>query len=94
MRTQWEPRCGVAQCGAANPLPMPQLRTHRQIPGVAWETTPLDIAGALSKGLMQAVCVSSVRYCNRLKGVTEVRLASSAVSPGSVAPSCQRGLMP
>ena len=48
------------------------LPDGKQMPGVAWETTPLDIAGALSKGLMQAVCVASVRYSNRLKGVTEI----------------------
>lgn len=48
------------------------LPDGKQMPGMAWETTPLDIAGALSKGLMQAVCVSSVRYSSRLKGVTDI----------------------
>lgn len=48
------------------------LPDGKQMPGVAWQTTPLDIAGALSKGLQQAVVTSSVRYTNRLKGVIDV----------------------
>ena len=61
------------------------LPDGKQMPGVAWETTPLDIAGALSKGLMQAVCVSSVRYSNRLKGVTEI--IEMATSPDDDVPA-------
>ena len=41
------------------------LPDGKEIPGVAWETTPLAIAGALSKGLMQAVCVANVLYSSR-----------------------------
>ena len=36
--------------------------------GVAFETTPADIAGSISKGLMNATCVASVRYSKRLEG--------------------------
>ena len=41
------------------------LPDGKEMPGVAWETTPLAIAGALSKGLMQAVCVANVMYSSR-----------------------------
>jgi threonyl-tRNA synthetase len=41
------------------------LPDGKEMPGVAWQTSPLDIAGALSKGLMQAVCVASVKYSSR-----------------------------
>ena len=62
----------AAIAGLDKPAITVTLPDGKQMPGVAFETTPLDIAGALSKGLMQAVCVSSVRYSNRLKGVTEI----------------------
>ena len=41
------------------------LPDGKEMPGVAWETSPLDIASALSKGLMQAVCVANVKYSSR-----------------------------
>ena len=41
------------------------LPDGKEMPGVAWETSPLDIAGVLSKGLMQAVCVANVKYLSR-----------------------------
>jgi len=36
--------------------------------GIAFKTTPADIAGSISKGLMNATCVASVRYSKRLEG--------------------------
>ena len=47
------------------PAVMITLPDGKEMPGVAWETSPLDIAGALSKGLMQAVCVANVKYSSR-----------------------------
>jgi len=75
----------AAIAALAKPAITVTLPDGKQMPGVAWETTPLDIAGALSKGLMQAVCVSSVRYSNRLKGVTEI--IEMATSPDDDVPA-------
>ncbi|KAL3916740.1 MAG: hypothetical protein SGPRY_006691 [Prymnesium sp.] len=36
--------------------------------GTAFQTSPADIAGTISKGLMNATCVASVRYSRRLDG--------------------------
>ena len=44
------------------------LPDGKQIEGKAWETSPLDIATGISKGLAQAVCVASVKYSKRLEG--------------------------
>jgi len=61
------------------------LPDGKEMPGVAWETTPLDVAGALSKGLMQAVCVASVKYSKRVAGVIEI--TEVATNPDGDEPS-------
>jgi len=65
-------RNSAMMTGVDKPAITVTLPDGKQMPGVAWETTPLAIAGALSKGLQQAVVTSSVRYKTRLKGMIDV----------------------
>mmetsp|Transcript_20969 Transcript_20969/g.34640 ORF Transcript_20969/g.34640 Transcript_20969/m.34640 type:complete len:773 (+) Transcript_20969:53-2371(+) len=46
-----------------------KLPDGKEMPGVAWQTSPLDIAAAIAKGLANATCVASVRYSSRHAGI-------------------------
>jgi len=45
------------------------LPDGKQINGTAWETSPLDVATGISKGLAQACVVARVQFTRRLKGI-------------------------
>uniref|UniRef100_A0A7S0IKQ1 Probable threonine--tRNA ligase, cytoplasmic n=1 Tax=Calcidiscus leptoporus TaxID=127549 RepID=A0A7S0IKQ1_9EUKA len=45
-----------------------RLPDGKEMAGVAWQTSPFDIAAAISKGLANATCVASVRYSKRYSG--------------------------
>jgi threonyl-tRNA synthetase len=60
---------GAEQLAALDKPPITVvLPDGKKVDGVAWKTSPLDVATSISKGLAQATCVASVKYSNRLKG--------------------------
>uniref|UniRef100_A0A7S4EW97 Probable threonine--tRNA ligase, cytoplasmic n=1 Tax=Chrysotila carterae TaxID=13221 RepID=A0A7S4EW97_CHRCT len=59
-----------AATAAATPKPPIKivLPDGKTIEGKAWETSPMDVASGISKGLANATCVASVRYSKRYAG--------------------------
>jgi len=66
--------------GASEPITV-TLPDGKKIDGKAFETSPLDIATGISKGLAQACCVASVKYTRRLHNPAEAELITVAADP-------------
>mmetsp|Transcript_47664 Transcript_47664/g.158891 ORF Transcript_47664/g.158891 Transcript_47664/m.158891 type:complete len:791 (+) Transcript_47664:31-2403(+) len=71
---------------ALEALPKPPITVTlpdgKAIEGKAWETSPLDIASGISKGLASATCVASVRYSKRHAGTVRIVDADGDESAG------------
>ena len=63
------------------------LPDGKKVDATAWETSPLDVATGISKGLAQACCVASVRYTRRIKGADQGIIEIAAGPDGEDAAS-------